>query len=280
MFAYLLSTPSLEKRYLVYCKTPRFREESKGYALELGPTSKEELLEWGKQFNSCLAVADNLLIAKAIAIYQARSGLFWLKNNEAFFKLPVDCLWPVPQPLLTEFFQAGFKTIGSLQQIPLEALRLRLGELGEKIFSYCRGEYSETINATPPFWEGRFSSESLEKTFAKLQQQLPAKIAQLWFLTEEKSLDFRPEKFGKHSLLRALKSLWPWQTLVVISWDSPPVKQGNLFDFNLPQALYSLLAQESGLKLGLTPNRRELVRQANFVWGFEFDPYLAITHNN
>ena len=45
MFSYLLTAPSLEKRYKVYCKTPFFREELSGYAMMLGETSKDELLD-------------------------------------------------------------------------------------------------------------------------------------------------------------------------------------------------------------------------------------------
>ena len=88
MFSYLLTAPSLEKRYKVYCKTPFFREELSGYAMMLGETSKDELLDWGRQLGGCLSVAENLLIAKAIALFQNKYGIFLANSRTAFINFP------------------------------------------------------------------------------------------------------------------------------------------------------------------------------------------------
>lgn len=268
LFAYLLTTPSLKKRYQVYCKTPFFAEELSGYALNLGPTSQAELLDWGKAFNGCLAVADNILMAKALALYQKRPGLFWLKNATPFFKLPVDYLWPIPAKILLEFWETGFKTIGSLQIIPLETLRNRLGELGEKIYHYCRGHYTDKILADPPAFEKRFSEKDLDQVLCSLIKQLPPHTCSLWLYSGTESVDLKQDKIGIVTLEKSLATLWPWEFLVALSWEAPPLKQAGLFDFNLPKVLERLLEKENHISLGLTLNRREQVRRANFIWGY------------
>jgi len=268
LFAYLLTAPSLEKRYQVYCQTPFFAEELSGYALNLGPTSQEELLDWGKAFNSCLVVADNILIAKAIALYKKRPGLFWLKNASPFFKLPLDYLWPLPTKVLIEFLETGFKTIGSLQIIPLETLRGRLGDLGEKIYHYCRGHYTGKILPHPPAFEKRFSEKDLEQVLFSLIKQLPPHTCTLWLYSGTGSVEINQDKIGIATLKKSLATLYPWEFLVALSWEAPSLKQAGLFDFNLPEALEQLLEKENHLRLGLPLNRREQVRRANFIWGY------------
>lgn len=267
LFAYLLTTPTTGKRYKVYCKTPRFFEELCGYALNLGPTSKEELLEWGRTFKSCLAVAENLLIAKAVAIYQNKPGLFWVNNNEVFYRLPVYCLWPINPRILDDFFETGFKTIGSLQQIPLESLQSRLGEKGVQIYSYCRGQFTSTISLNPPFFEKSFSEKNLELVLASLKNSIPYNTPYLFLSNQEKNTELKQDKIGLSSLKNALHDLWPWDVLTAIIWNEPSSKQGTLFNFNLPHTIYDLLAKESNLRLGLCISRREKIRNSNFIWG-------------
>jgi hypothetical protein len=268
LFAYLLTTPDLDKRFQVYNKTPWFLEEPSGYALNLGITTKEELVTWGRNFNSCLVIADNTLIAKAIALYKNRPGLFWVKDKEAFYKLPVNFLWPIPEKILTEFYQTGFKTIGSLKQIPLESLKLRLGEIGERTYHYCRGRSDQIIPLTVPFFEKHLKQKDWPKALLLLYESLPS-TANLWISSLEKSIEIKQNKIGIKTLERTLKTLWPWQSLIAIIWDSPLPSQKSLFDFSLPNVLEDLVETETNLKIGFTISRREQVRCANFLWGFK-----------
>lgn len=275
MFSYLLTSPTLDKRYKVYSKTPRFLEETLGYALNFGPTSKTELLEWGRSFKSCLSVADNLLIAKAIALAEKRPGLFWLNTNEVFYKLPVYYLWPIAPRILDDFFETGFKTIASLQQIPLETLEARLGEDGQKVYNYCRGKYDVKIPLNPPFFEKTFQEKDLNKVLFFLKKELPHHTTNLWLSSEKKSIELSQDKIGLQSLTKTLELLFPWEKLTCLIWEEPKGYQGSLFDFSLPEVIQDLLDKESCLNLGISLSRRERVRSSNFIWGYESGSHLG-----
>jgi hypothetical protein len=280
LFSYLLTAPSLEKRYKVYCKTPFFREELSGYAMMLGETSKDELLDWGRQLGGCLSVAENLLIAKAIALFQNKSGLFWANSRTAFYKLPVYYLWPVATKTLDDFFETGFTTIGSLQEIPLESLEGRLGEEGKKIYNYCRGIDHTQIRPNPPFFEKVFRSKDPDQVLLSLMRELPKHAKSIWLTSEKSSIELCQDKIGRLSLSLALKALFPWETLTCLVWEMPKAHQKSLFDFSLPDVVQSLLDQEKNLTLGISVSRREKVRRSNFIWGYGSGSYLGKTHSN
>jgi len=280
LFAYLLTSPSLEKRYKVYSKTPRFKEEFSGYALNLGLTSKDELLKWGREFHGCLSVADNLLIAKAIALFQNRPGLFWLNSNATFYKLPIHFLWPVATKTLDNFFETGFTTIGSLQQIPLESLESRLGEEGIQIYNYCRGKYNTQIPPSPPFFEKVFHEKDLNQVLFFLKKELPRHATNIWFASEKKSIELCQDKIGRKSLTLALEALFPWENLTCLIWEEPRAHQKSLFDFSFPSVIQELLDQERSLTLGISVSRRERVRSSNFIWGYGCGSHLGKTNSN
>ncbi len=157
-----------------------------------------------------VGVGPNKLVAKAAALLQAQTGggvrAVSAGEARAFMgSLPLRFLWPLPAALLEELARLGFHTAGEIGRLGPQALVLRFGAIGWRVWQLCEGlDREPVVPLYPPAkMERHLDLESLGPGALERSAQLE-RIVKEWAAEMGRALERSGQRAGRLSLQMGL----------------------------------------------------------------------------